>query len=401
MPMTNNKKLLKPADLPDNFTRSLYKIAPYRGCAHGCRYCDGRAERYYVEGDFERDLEIRYNIPERLAIELPALREKGMIGFGSGVTDPYQPVEATECITGRCASLLAESPRAFPALVMTKSSLVLRDLNLWSRVNERAGFVLLVSLTSLDESLREIMEPGASSFVSRLETITAFKAAGCVVGVLAMPLLPGLSDSSESISSLYSACSKAGVDFVMPGGLTLRPGRQKEFYLGALAAHRPELMEMILNIYREERPSGAPIAAAANTLFERISPIRRDFDMPYLLPHEAFARFLQPHDALRILFCDMLELYAERGVDTAALRIAAFAYDEWLLGLRRAFRRRRSLPGTWIEERFDEAAKGEELYRILDNSRLSAFVRSIIIEGARLDYTTLKLEPASPKPSPQ
>ncbi len=67
-------KLLKPADLPDSFTRSLYKIAPYKGCGHGCCYCDGRAERYYVEGDFEQDVEIRRAVPDRLAEELPKLR---------------------------------------------------------------------------------------------------------------------------------------------------------------------------------------------------------------------------------------------------------------------------------------------------------------------------------------
>jgi DNA repair photolyase len=400
-PEQRKAKLLRPADLPDNFTRSLYKIAPYRGCAHGCRYCDGRAERYYVEGDFERDLEIRRDIPDRLAAELPSLRERGMVGFGSGVTDPYQPAEFREGITGRCARILAESPRALPALVMTKSSLVLRDLPAWRRVNERAGFVLLISLTSLDEGLRELMEPGASSFESRLETIRAFKTAGCSVGVLAMPFLPGLSDSSESIAALYGACAEAGVDFVMPGGLTLRPGRQKEFYLKALAAYRPALLQRTLDIYREERPSGSPRAAEARALFKRIDPIRRGFNMPYFLPHEIFARFLPSHDALRILFLDMLELYAERGADTAALKRSAALYDEWLLGLRRAFRRKRNLPETWIEERFEEASQDEELYRVLGNERLSAFVWRVLREGARLDYNTLKLKATSSQSWPR
>lgn len=385
-------KLLRPADLPENFTRSLYKIAPYRGCAHGCRYCDGRAERYYVEGDFERDFEIRRDIPERLAADLPGLRERGMIAFGSGVTDPYQPAEARENITGRCAQLLAVSPRAFPALVMTKSNLVLRDLPLWRRVNERSGFVLLVSLTSLNEGLREVMEPGAASFASRLQAIREFKAAGCAVGVLAMPFLPGISDDEESIAALYSAFAEAGADFVMPGGLTLRPGRQKEFYMKALAAFRPDLMEKTRDIYREERTSGSPHPSDARRLFERIAPIRRRFAMPYLLPHRIFARFLPPHDSLRILFRDMLELYAERGIDTTALKNSAAAYDEWLLGLRRVFRRRRSLPNSWLEERFDEAARNEELAAVLGNARLSAFAKSVALEGARLDYKTLKLE---------
>ncbi|HOX31894.1 MAG TPA: radical SAM protein [Spirochaetales bacterium] len=384
-------RLLKPADLPDNFTRSLYKIAPYRGCAHGCRYCDGRAERYYVEGDFERDVEVRRSIPERLERDLATVREAGMIGFGSGVTDPYQPLEKAELLTGRCAELLAAAPRALPAMVMTKSSLVRRDLPAWSRVNESSGFLLMVSLTSLDEELREAMEPGASSFAERLAALRAFKEAGCAVGVLAMPLLPGLSDGEDSIRALYAACAEIGVDFVMPGGLTLRPGRQKDFYLAKLGAFRPELVEPTAALFREDRLSGSPLRQAAAALFERLAPIRRDFGLPYLLPHAAFARFLPAHDALRLLYRDMIELYAERGTDTARLRASAERYDAWLVGLRRAFRRKRSLPADWLEERFDEASRSGELESLLDNPRLAAFTRGVLLEEARLDYGSLTL----------
>jgi DNA repair photolyase len=385
-------KLLRPADLPDNFTRSLYKIAPYRGCAHGCRYCDGRAERYYVEGDFEQDIEVRATIPSRLAAELPGLRERGVVSFGSGVTDPYQPLERDTTITGRCASLLAETEYALPAQVMTKSSLALRDLPKWKRLNERAGFVLLVSITSLDEGLRETMEPGASPFDERLATLRAFKESGCAVGALAMPFLPGLSDDEASIRRLYGALGEVGVDFVMPGGLTLRPGRQKEFYLKALSTYRPELLDPTLALFSEERPSGAPYAAASKALFQRIAPIRRESGIPYLLPHRVFARFIPPHDSLRLLFLDMIELYGERGIDTKALARSAEAYDAWLLSLRRSFRRKRSLSKSWLEERFSEAARDGELDRVLANARLASFSRRVNLEGARLDYSSLKLE---------
>jgi DNA repair photolyase len=385
-------KLLRPADLPDNFTRSLYKIAPYRGCAHGCRYCDGRAERYYVEGDFERDIESRDYLPSRLALELPTLREKGVISFGSGVTDPYQPLERDNNITGRCASVLSNAKVAYPAQVMTKSSLALRDLPSWKRLNERSGFVLLVSLTSLDEGLRETMEPGASPFGERVAMLRAFKEAGCTVGVLAMPFLPGLSDEVASIRALYEACANIGVDFVMPGGLTLRPGRQKEFYLNALTNYRPELLEPTIALYAEERPSGSPYARASRSLFERITPIQHELGIPYLLPHRAFARFIPPHDALRLLFRDMIELYSDRGVATDALATSAAAYDTWLISLRRTYRRKRMLHTTWLEERFAEASIDGELDRVLSNARLSAFVRHITTNRAFFDYCSLSLE---------
>lgn len=384
-------RLLAPADLPDNFTRSLYRIAPYRGCAHGCRYCDGRAERYYVEGDFERDLVVRGDVPDRLKAELPTLRERGMVSFGSGVTDPYQCLEAERSLVGRCAQALALAGRALPAMVMTKSALVLRDLETWKAVNERAGFLLLVSIATVDEALRETMEPGASPIAARLEALRAFKRAGCATGVLAMPFLPGLSDGEDSIRRLYSACAEARVDFVMPGGLTLRPGRQKDYYLAALRAFRPDLVAGTEAIYRNERPSGAPAAEVSRALAARVGAVRREFRIPWLLPHAIFARLLPPHDALRILYRDMIELYADRGIDTRALSASADAYDAWLVGLRRHFRRRRGLPSDWLEERFDEAAHSGELGGLLGNPKLSAFTSSVTLAGARLDYCSLKL----------
>jgi DNA repair photolyase len=384
-------KLLKPADLPDNFTRSLYKIAPYRGCGHGCRYCDGRAERYFVEGDFEKDIEVRRTVPERLAQELPFVRERGIIGFGSGVTDPYQPLEAVENLTGQCASILASSPRALPAMIMTKSCLPVRDLSEWSRVNEKAGVILLVSITSINETLRERMEPGASSFLQRIETLRIFKAAGCVTGVLAMPFLPGISDDIESIRELYSACMNAGVDFIMPGGLTLRPGRQKACYLNVIESSWPSLREYTSSIYCEDRPSGAPTRKAKHELFRKIELIQNEFEIPYLLPHSSYAKILPSHDSIRILFRDMIELYHDRGIDTEKLRNSADRYDRWLVNLRRQFRKRRSLQDDWLEERFELATNSEELRSVLDNDKLFRFVSLILKEGKRLNYRTLKL----------
>jgi DNA repair photolyase len=315
-----------------------------------------------------------------------------MVGFGSGVTDPYQPLEAVEDLSGQCARILADSPRALPAMVMTKSSLPVRDLAAWSRVNERAGFLLLVSITSIDETLRERMEPGASSFASRIETLRAFKAAGCATGALAMPFLPGLSDDFESIRSVYSACVDAGVDFIMPGGLTLRPGRQKACYLETLTGIDPSLGENTAILYNEDRPSGLPTREARRELSAIIKRVKNEFETPYLLPHKIYAKFLPPFDAIRILFRDMIELYAERGIETAPLKRSADRYDHWLINLRREYRRKRSLPDKWLEERFEQAMRCDELGTILENTKLLRFSCSVLREGARLNYRSLKLE---------
>ena len=390
-PPPATRRALRRGDFPDNFTRSLYGLSPYRGCAHGCRYCDGRAEKYYVEGDFERDIAVRDWLPDRLAAELPGFREPGMVAIGSGTTDPYQPVEERERIVGRCAELLADA--GTPVTVMTKSDLVLRDLDVWRRVNEKSLFVLLVSITTLREEVRAAFEPRASPVEARLAAMRAFKAAGCPVGALAMPFLPGITDDEAGIRGLYAELAAIGVDFVMPGGLTLRPGRQKDLYLRTLEEYRPELLGSVRDLYREDRASGRPFREAEETLGRTLAAVRRDFGMPFLLPHRVFTRALPRYDAFRVLLRDMAELYAERGVDTRPLRRSADRYDAWLIGLRRVFRRKRSLPDSWLSERFEEALETGELDRVLGNRRLSGFARTVLRDGATLDYRTLRLVP--------
>lgn len=234
---------------------------------------------------------------------------------------------------------------------MTKSSLALRDLPLWKKVQDRAGLVLLVSMTSLDESIREAMEPHTSSFSSRLDMLRAFKKAGCSVGVLAMPFLPGISDDTDSIRRLYSTCADADVDFIMPGGLTLRPGRQKEHYLRKLHSYRPDLLQHTLDLYREERQSGVPIPEAKHILSSRITAVQREFEIPNLLPHRCFVELLPKHDALR----------------------------------------KRTLSDDWLETRFADAAADGELARVLQNKRLAHFTAAILREGTYFNYQTLKI----------
>lgn len=385
------KRALTRGDLPDNFTRSLYKLSPYRGCAHGCRYCDGRAEKYYVEGDYERDILVRENIPELLAAELPRLREPGMIAIGSGTTDPYQPEEATRRLVGRCAELLAE--RSFPVTVMTKSDLVLRDLPLWSRVNSASLFVLLVSITTLNDDIRATFEPGAPSVSARLSALRAFRQAGCATGVLAMPFLPGITDGEEDIRALYAELVELGVDFVMPGGLTLRPGRQKDLYLETLKSYRPDLSDYVESLYREDRPSGRPVKEAEEKLYRTTDAIQRESGLPFLLPHRIYSRAIPAYDSFHILLRDMAELYGARGVNTRPLMRSAQRYDEWLLALRRSFRRKRTLPRDWLSTRFEESLEGGELDTVLDNPRLAAFSRDILRSNMTLDYGTLRRVP--------
>ena len=141
------KVLRKNSLLVDTYFLQKYSFSPYMACEHGCRYCDGRAEKYYVEGDFEKDIIIRRNLPEVLEQELEKVREPGFIFVGSGISDAYQPVEADECIMQEALEIILRT--GFPVAVMTKSEIIRRDLNLLKRINEKAGAVVMFSVTCL------------------------------------------------------------------------------------------------------------------------------------------------------------------------------------------------------------------------------------------------------------
>lgn len=227
------RQILKRANLSGSFVVGKYRFSPYMACEHGCAYCDGRAERYYVEGSFDRDIVVRENAPERLAEELAKQRERGFVSLGSGVSDVYQPVEEELELTRRCLEVLAAHP--FPVTVMAKSHLALRDLNLLRTLASGPGCMVIVSLTFADDSLRAGFQPGASSVEDRIELLRACSSAGCHIGVLAMPLLPRISDTDEQVEALFEQLLPLSPDFVMPAGLTLRPGAQKEFFFDTQA----------------------------------------------------------------------------------------------------------------------------------------------------------------------
>ncbi len=371
-------RVLQKALIPDNFTRSLFRISPYRGCSHGCRYCDGRAERYYVPGDFEKDVEVRENIPSRLEEELLNFREWGMVTLGSGVTDVYQPKEAEAGLTRKILTLLAKSE--LPVQILTKSDLVQRDLDILGPLAKKVGAVLLISLTTLDQDLLNVMEPGASRASERIETLRLAKAAGLTTGVLAMPLLPGLSDDKKSVENLANALKSVEVDFVCPGGLTLRPGCQKEIYLDTLAAHHPELLTFYKEIYGENRPSGMP-QRHPSYQGDYLIQILRDMGIPPVMPQRIYKNLLPRGDGLSLVFQDLRDHYKYRGIDVRSLQSIISRYNSWWIDLRKHFRRHRALEDTWLDQRFTEALTFGELERLLDNKKLWKFTQEILDGG--------------------
>ncbi|HEY9593634.1 MAG TPA: radical SAM protein [Spirochaetia bacterium] len=390
------RSALKRSSLVDPFLCARYSLSPYMACGHGCAYCDGRAERYWVEGVFDRDIVVRRNLPDLLRRELPRLRERAPIAVGSGIADAYQPLESRERIMAECAAILADA--ALPVTILTKSTLITRDIDAWARVNERAGFMLDMSIATLDETVRRRFEPGAPPIAERLETLRAFSRRGIAVGVMAMPLLPFIGDGEPEIRELVTACRDAGAAFVMPGGLTLRPGRQKDFFLARLAESCPELLLEYRRIYGEERASGACTRDYRSALEERCARVCREIGVPFLLPHALYRRWLPLYDEVHLLLQHMAELYGARGVSTAPLTAAARGYATWLNGKKTGFNRRRSLTQEELEAEARALFAGDGALEVLGNEKLAVFLRRVVVDREVFDYTTLTLsrDPGSP-----
>ncbi len=196
-------------DLP--FDASLN---PYRGCEHGCAYCYARPTHEYLGWsaglDFETRILVKSNAAALLekALSAPAWRPRPL--FFSGVTDPYQPVERQRQITRACLAVLAHFRN--PASLITKNSLVLRDRDLLTELAEWGGVTVSLSVTTLDRDLARRMEPRTASPRQRLETVAALAKAGIPVGVIAAPMIPGLTDTE--LPAIIAAAKDAGARWV-------------------------------------------------------------------------------------------------------------------------------------------------------------------------------------------
>lgn len=373
------KSAIRKRDLADFFTISKYGISPYTACQHGCLYCDGRAEKYFVQGEFERDIVIRKNLSQLLEKELPKIREKGFLCIGSGVSDPYQPVEQDEKITRECAAILSEFD--LPVVVMTKSSLVQRDLDLWSKVNSKTRFLLMMSLTFCDDFLRARFEPFASSVQDRLQTLDLFKKAGCATGVLAMPLLPYISETEENMCLLADNVKKVNADFIMLGGLTLRPGIQKDTFIRSIREFYPAMQGSYEKIYSENRASGAPSLDSRSKTSHLYKKMSSQSGLPMLVPHAIFKGQVSLYEEVYLLLLQMAVTYSNRGTDTKRLQKATDRYKNWIVELKRPINRSRTRSYVEIDDTLCLFCNNGEINKILDNEKLGNFVRKVVVEG--------------------
>ncbi len=383
-----SKKLLRRGTFAEPFFGNLYSFSPYASCEHGCIYCDGRAEKYHLEGDFANDITARINGPELLAAELPKQRIIAPVHLASGISDVYQPAERELQLTRRCAEELAKHP--FPVSVLTKNSLILRDFDLWMAVHKRSQFHLQLSLTTLDETIRERFEPGASPIEERLEVVRRFKEAGCPVGIFMMPLLPGLTDTTESLLPFIQTMKELDVDYIMPGYLTLRPGRQKQIYLDLLTQHYPALHEQTVQLYSNNAYSGNPLYTYRQRWKSQMAPLLGD--MPIEIPHRIYRDTMPLHQELLLLFQHMKSLYRRKRIDVTRLSEAADRFETWCGSQLKQFNRKRSLPLDHIDTQLLFLLQTGGFATIIQNEKLEQFMGAVLLERKVFDYRTLTLE---------
>jgi DNA repair photolyase len=230
------KTLLARVKGPDDWFGLYYNFNLYRGCQHQCIYCDSRSECYQIE-NFNQDVLVKVNAVELLRKELAGKRVVGTIGTGS-MNDPYMPLEAEKQLTRHALETIAEFQ--FPVHIITKSDLVLRDLDLLEQIRQTYAAVTF-TVTTADDDLSKKLEPGAPVSSRRLAAMRRLSENGFLTGLTMMPILPFIEDNEENISRIVTLAHENGASYILPAfGMTLRD-RQRAYYYDKLDHHFPGL----------------------------------------------------------------------------------------------------------------------------------------------------------------
>ena len=237
----------------------------YRGCSHGCIYCDSRSKCYQFTHVFE-DIEVKQNAPELLDQALRSKRQKGMIGTGS-MSDPYMHCEAELGLTRKCLEIILR--HGFGAAIQTKSDRILRDLDLLEEINRNAKCVVQMTLTTWDSPLCRIIEPNVCDTRRRIEVLEEMRKREIPTIVWLTPILPFINDTEENIRPILEACVQVRVKGIIcfDMGLTLREG-DREYYYAALDRHFPGLKERYIRTYGNAYELPSPNRERLMKLFE-------------------------------------------------------------------------------------------------------------------------------------
>ena len=218
----------------------------YRGCTHGCIYCDSRSKCYQFTHPFE-DIEVKQNAPALLEAALRSKRKKCMIGTGS-MSDPYMHCEEQLRITRKCLEVILQ--QEFGVAIQTKSDRILQDIDLLERIHKNAKCVVQMTLTTYDDELCRIIEPNVCNTKRRIEVLEEMQRRGIPTIVWISPILPFINDTMENLQAILDECVRVGVKGIIcfGMGMTLREG-DREYFYAALDRHFPGLKRRYVETY--------------------------------------------------------------------------------------------------------------------------------------------------------
>jgi DNA repair photolyase len=313
----------------DSWFVARYGMNLYRGCAHNCVYCDGRAEKYNVQGDFGKDVAVKVNAIELLKRELdPKRRRKpmkpGFVMLGGGVGDSYQPAEKEYRLTRKVLDVLLE--KKWPVHILTKSTMVEGDMPIIQQIDAQTRAIVSFSFSSVNDAISRIFEPGVPLPSVRLQTIGRFKAAGIACGIYLMPVIPYITDIPEEIEQVVQKARDIGVDFIVFSGMTLKPGRQSEYFMRVLKEHYPDHVMDYGSLYHGDAYGNADgrYYRDINLIF---TDIARRYRMPQRMPRSLFTGSIDENDRV-IVMLEHIDHYLKLKGARSPYGFAAFSISK-------------------------------------------------------------------------
>ena len=275
----------------------------YRGCSHNCVYCDGRAEGYYVKGKFGQNVAVKINAIDILKRELDPNRKRKpvkscYIMLGGGVGDCYQPADNKYSLSRQTLELL--DFYNLTVHVLTKSTLIERDMDILKSINNKKRAVISFSFSSMDEKISALFEPGVPAPAKRLDSLLKFKKQGFACGMFLMPVIPFITDGPAFIEQSVKAAAEAGLDFIIFGGMTLKPGRQKEYFMNVLHAFYPHLAPQYDLIYTDSQ-WGEAIREYYQSINQTFFTLARAYGIPVRMPLRLYSDILNENDRVVVL----------------------------------------------------------------------------------------------------
>ncbi|MDD3647725.1 MAG: radical SAM protein [Candidatus Dojkabacteria bacterium] len=349
----------------DDWFCGSYGLAPYYGCQHACVYCDGRYEKYGFEGEFGKDVNVKKNTIELLKKEIKLVKEPGYVFIGSGITDAYQPIEKKYRLTRRSIETIADHP-LLSLHILTKSAFVEDDLELIAQIakSKRKKAIISFSIAFDNDENRKKFEPGTAEISQRWRIITKAQKMGINTGVYLIPAIPFISDSEEEIRKTYEKCVKHKVDFVLSGGMTLKIGRQKQFYLEFIKKLFPKLYEPTVKLYSNADHYGSPVWQYSKNLYTLFNKLSREYKLKVRIPQHLLKDILPNYYESALMLSHMGEYLRQQGINRKAYAYAGHSIQKWAYEAKKGRTRRKDFNYGVIEKAFLEEVQNGEIMKL-------------------------------------